>query len=135
MSLIDVAPSTVVEAIALGPQDLLGAIFGTLTCIRGRESHFLPKLLQYSEERIGLTRLGWGKDMQLSLLPFEPEPEPEQRRCEELPATDLLDTLESHAPNDIIYEEFDMDKSVPIFMDDNSDAQSLATLYSQNTAW
>lgn len=66
MSLVDVAPATGATAMTLGPQDLLGAIVGTLSCIRGQRSHLLPKLLEHSKMRLDGAKMGWGKDMQLS---------------------------------------------------------------------
>lgn len=75
-SLVEVSPLTNPNAMVLGPQDLLGAIVSTLRCIRGRASHLLPKLLQHSEEHIGSTKLGWGMDMQLSMLHYPLRPAP-----------------------------------------------------------
>lgn len=80
------------SAMTLGPQDLLSAIVNTLRCIRGRESHLLPKLLRHSEEHIGSTKLGWGMDTQLSMslhFPTRPEPVP----CEELTPLGVFDVF------------------------------------------
>ncbi|KAJ6784091.1 hypothetical protein PWT90_06855 [Aphanocladium album] len=104
LSIVDVTPSSRASAMSLGPQDLLGAIVGTLRCIRGRESHLLPKLLQHSETRLHLTKLGWGMDMQLT-TPHCSTAVPGQ--WAELPATGAIDAPYTIG-SEIEYEHTDL---------------------------
>ncbi|OAA53348.1 Transcription factor [Cordyceps fumosorosea ARSEF 2679] len=93
-SLVDVSPSATASAMILGPQDLFAAIVNTLRCIRGRESHLLPKLLQHSQEKLGAARLGWSMDVQVSTPPFSTALH--SARFEELPSPGAFDGVDFH---------------------------------------
>lgn len=129
VSLIDISPSTVASAISLGPQDLLGAIMNTLSCIRGRESHLLPKLLQHSQQSFELLGSGWGKDMQLSV--YQPPRFSEEHTIEELPETGIFEILDNNEPNNIIYDGSEQGGILPTVLNGGPETD----LYPPNLGW
>ncbi|KAJ3495273.1 hypothetical protein NLG97_g3512 [Lecanicillium saksenae] len=129
LSVVDVTPSTTPNSMTLGPQDLLGAIISTLRCIRGRESHLLPKLLQHSETRLP-SKLGWGMDMQLSTL----IPVAGPSHWAELPTPGAIETLYA-IESDIGYDHMDLGNEEIDANVETLNSEDSLQMYVQSSGW